>query len=108
MLRWNSPKNGVFRSGEDLLLKLSSPNTWIQPDEKTVVSNDMFEQGFLLQQNFHISKQREQVDFEDEHFSYEIKSALTNRIVRDGIFPFLDLLPRGKCIFIVFTTYCIW
>ncbi|CAK8695433.1 unnamed protein product [Clavelina lepadiformis] len=86
----------TVRSGEDLLLKLSSPNTWIQPDEKTVVSNDMFEQGFLLQQNFHISKQREQVDFEDEHFSYEIKSALTNRIVRDGIFPFLDLLPRER------------
>ncbi|XP_076808439.1 uncharacterized protein LOC143451619 [Clavelina lepadiformis] len=84
------------RSDDDLLLKISSPNIIVQPDEKIVMSKDIFEQGFLLQQNFRISKKEEQYYHRQEYFKFEIKRKSSDKALFANSFAFPKILSPNR------------
>ncbi|XP_076808719.1 uncharacterized protein LOC143451853 [Clavelina lepadiformis] len=84
------------RSKDDLVLKFSNPNTTIQPDEKIVMSKDIFEQGFLLQQNFRILNKDEQLKYDHSLFKFEIKTVTDDKLILARNFQFPNTIGEDR------------
>ncbi|CAK8695426.1 uncharacterized protein LOC143453369 [Clavelina lepadiformis] len=78
----------IFRPGESLKLKLSSPRSIVEPVEKTVSGDVIFEQGLLLRETFRISTKNMNLNNEAEMFTYELTRVTKGKLYLSKSFPF--------------------
>ena len=78
----------LCRPGESLKLKLSSPRSIVEPVEKTVSGDVIFEQGLLLRETFRISTKNMNLNNEAEMFTYELTRVTKGKLYLSKSFPF--------------------